>query len=85
MTQSFEGCPASSQVMESHCGQIEYVPPGWIQIAAKGAGTRTDMQCLRVKDRFIYAAQFHIEMKGTPQTSQRIMANFLDLAKSSSE
>jgi Glutamine amidotransferase class-I len=81
----FRGLPRQFQVTESHCGQIEYVPPGWIQIAAKGAGTRTDMQCLRVKDRCIYAAQFHIEMGGTPQTSQRIMANFLELSKTSSE
>jgi GMP synthase-like glutamine amidotransferase len=68
--------------MESHCGQIEYVPKGWIQIATKGADTQTDLQCLRVKDHYIYAAQFHIEMAGTPETSRRIMVNFLKIAKS---
>jgi len=76
------GLPREFRVMESHCGQIEYVPAGWIQIATKCAGTQTDLQCLRVKDRYIYAAQFHIEMAGTPETSRRIMANFLKLAKS---
>ena len=39
------------------------------------------MQCLRVADRYIYAAQFHIEMNGTPATSRAIMANFLRLAR----
>ena len=38
-------------------------------------------QCLRVKDRYIYAAQFHVEMAGTPENSRHIMSNFLKLAK----
>jgi hypothetical protein len=77
----FFGLPREFRVMESHCGQIEYVPKGWIQTATMGAGAKSDMQCLRVADRYIYAAQFHIEMAGTPGTSQQLMANFLALAK----
>ena len=50
-------------------------------IAGAGAGTLTKTQCLRVKDRPIYAAQFHIEMAGTPENSRTIMANFLKLAR----
>jgi hypothetical protein len=43
--------------------------------------SRRIVDCLRVQDRYIYAAQFHIEMAGTPETSRRIMANFLKIAK----
>jgi GMP synthase-like glutamine amidotransferase len=67
--------------MESHCGQIEWPPAGWMLTATAGEGTKTKTQCLRVKDRYIYAAQFHIEMAGTPGNSRRIMGNFLALAK----
>ena len=77
----FEGLAREFEVMESHCGQIEYAPKGWMQIAGRGNVGRTEFQCLRVKDRYIYAAQFHIEMAGTPETSRRIMSNFLTLAK----
>jgi GMP synthase-like glutamine amidotransferase len=38
------------------------------------------MQCMRVKDRLIYAAQFHIEMQGSPEVSRCMMSNFLALA-----
>jgi F5/8 type C domain len=77
----FEGLSREFQAMESHCGQIEWPPKGWALIATAGQGTKTRTQCLRVKDRCIYAAQFHIEMAGASETSRRIMANFLDLAK----
>lgn len=77
----FKGLPREFQAMESHCGQIEWPPKGWTLTATAGQGTKTKIQCLRVKDRCIYAAQFHIEMAGTPETSRRIMANFLELAK----
>jgi len=77
----FEGVAREFRAVESHCGQIEYAPRGWVQIATKGAGGKTNMQCLRVKDRYIYAAQFHIEMDGTPEDSRQIMTNFLRLAK----
>lgn len=77
----FKGLPREVQLMESHCGQLEWPPKGWALIATAGQGTKTKTQCLRVKDRCIYAAQFHIEMTGTPETSRRIMANFLELAK----
>jgi hypothetical protein len=79
---AFAGLPREFQVMEGHCGQIEYVPKGWVQIATHGTLGKTRMQCLRVADRYIYAAQFHIEMAGTPDVSRRIMGNFLQLAKS---
>jgi hypothetical protein len=77
----FQGLPETFSVMESHCGQIEWPPEGWQLIATAGAGTRTKTQCLRVKDRYIYAAQFHIEMEGTPDVSRGILNNFLVLAK----
>jgi GMP synthase-like glutamine amidotransferase len=50
-------------------------------IVTGGAGAKTKTQCLRVKDRYIYAAQFHMEMEGTPENSRRIMSNFLTRAK----
>jgi hypothetical protein len=76
----FRGLPEEFVVMESHCGQIEWTPAGWSLIATAGAGTSTKVQCLRLDDHCIYAAQFHIEMKGTPESSRCIMANFLSLA-----
>lgn len=77
----FQGLPDEFPAMESHCGQIEWPPPGWELIATAGPGTLTKTQCLKVKDRLIYAAQFHIEMSGTPETSRQITSNFLKLAK----
>jgi hypothetical protein len=77
----FAGLQREFPVMESHCGQIEWPPKGWVQVATAGPGTLTKMQCLRVRDRYIYAAQFHIEMDGTPATSRAIMGNFLRLAQ----
>lgn len=77
----FQGLPASFSVMESHCGQIEWPPAGWSLVATAGAGTLTKTQCLRRDGRPIYAAQFHIEMDGTPDHSRLIMSNFLALAK----
>jgi GMP synthase-like glutamine amidotransferase len=78
---AFDGVARQFEIMESHCGQIEFAPKGWVQIATCGKGGKTRMQCLRVKDRYIYAAQFHIEMEGTPANSRTIMANFLALAR----
>jgi hypothetical protein len=78
---AFAGLPREFRSMESHCGQIEYVPKGWVLVAQGGKGALTKTQCLRVKDRPVYAAQFHIEMKGTPESSARIMSNFLSLAR----
>jgi len=77
----FRDLPEEFSVMESHCGQIEWPPNGWRLIATAGPGTKTKTQCLRVKDRYIYAAQFHIEMSGTLEVSRLIMSNFLALAK----
>jgi GMP synthase-like glutamine amidotransferase len=67
--------------MESHCGQLEWVPKGWRLVATAGPGTQTKIQCLRLDGAPIYAAQFHIEMAGTPENSRRIMENFLQLAR----
>lgn len=77
----FEGLPEIFEIMESHIGQITYPPKGWVRVVTKGPGAHTVNQCIRVKDRYIYAAQFHMEMAGTPENSQIIMANFLRLAK----
>jgi hypothetical protein len=79
----FAGLPEDFTAMQSHCGQIEWTPKGWELIATAGPGGLTRTQCLRFEDRPIYAAQFHIEMSGTPDVSRRIMGNFLGLAKSS--
>jgi hypothetical protein len=77
----FAGLEREFVIMESHCGQIMYPPKGWMLVATKGQGGLTVCQCLRVKDRPIYAAQFHIEMPGTAENSQKIMSNFLGVAK----
>lgn len=79
---AFEGLPAEFETMESHCGQIEYVPEGWTLVVTNGRNGKTKTQCIRINDRPIYAAQFHIEMLGTPDSSRKIMSNFLTLAKS---
>lgn len=78
---AFEGLPPVFDVMESHIGQIAYVPKGWVRVVTKGPGALTENQCLRVENRYIYAAQFHIEMAGTPESSRTVMSNFLSLAK----
>jgi hypothetical protein len=78
----FTGLPREFRSMESHCGQIEWPPKGWLLLATAGAGSLTKTQCLRRQDRPIYAAQFHIEMNGTPESSRQIMSNFLKLAHS---
>ena len=78
---AFRGLSEEFRVMESHCGQIEYLPKGWELIATAGPGTQTKTQCMRVQGECIYAAQFHIELDGTPEVSRRIMGNFLELAK----
>ncbi len=77
----FAQLPEVFDACESHVGQIAYVPSGWIRVVTNGPGALTENQCLRMKDRYIYAAQFHIEMAGTPENSQRIMGNFLRLAR----
>ncbi len=78
---AFAGLPREFTAMESHCGQIEWPPKGWELVVTAGPGTKTKSQCLRVSDRYIYAAQFHIEMAGTPEISRQIMRNFLTLAE----
>jgi hypothetical protein len=78
---AFGGLPRDFAIMESHCGQIMYPPKGWVLVVTKGDKGHTVHQCLRIKDRPIYAAQFHIEMPGTAENSRQIMSNFLKLAK----
>jgi len=77
----FRNLPREFQVMESHCGQIEWPPKGWSLIATAGQGSKTKTQCIRLDNCPIYAAQFHIEMDGTPEASKQIMSNFLAAAK----
>jgi hypothetical protein len=77
-----KGLPGEFSIMESHCGQIEYVPQGWKLLVTRGTGSHTKVQCMRVRDRYIYAAQFHMEMEGTPENSVKLMSNFLALARS---
>jgi hypothetical protein len=78
---AFEGLPEVFEIMESHIGQIAWPPHGWVRVVTKGPGAHTVNQCLRVRDRYIYAAQFHMEMAGTLENSRIIMGNFLSLAK----
>ena len=77
----FRHLPREFQVMESHCGQIEWAPKGWSLIATAGPGSKTKTQCIRRDDRPIYAAQFHIEMDGTPAAARQIMSNLLGVAR----
>ncbi len=77
----FDGVPELFETMEAHYGEIAYVPEGWVRIVTKGPAGLTENQCLRLADRYIYAAQFHIELPGTPETSRRIVSNFLRVAK----
>jgi GMP synthase-like glutamine amidotransferase len=77
-----EGLSDVFEIMEAHIGQIAYVPEGWVRIVTRGPGAHTVNQCLRVEDRYIYAAQFHMELPGTPENSRKIISNFLSLAKS---
>jgi uncharacterized repeat protein (TIGR03806 family) len=81
----FRGLSDEFLAMESHCGQIEWPPRGWELIATCGQGGKTKTQCLRLKGHPIYAAQFHIEMDGTPDSSRTIMGNFLALAQEASQ
>ena len=78
---AFDGLPEVFEIMESHVGQIAHVPVDWTRVVTNGPGALTVNQCLRVKDQPIYAAQFHMEMAGTPENSRIIMANFLCLAQ----
>lgn len=77
----FAGLSGEFSVMESHCGQIAWAPAGWDLIATSGPDGLTRTQCLRLRGFPIYAAQFHIEMAGTPEISRQIMGNFVELAK----
>jgi hypothetical protein len=77
----FAGLPHEFKAIESHCGQINFPPKGWKVVATGGPGTLTKMQCVKLRGNPIYAAQFHIEMGGEPETSAAIMKNFLRLSE----
>ena len=77
----FAGLSEEFTVMESHCGQLEWTPAGWDLVATSGAGTKTEVQCVRKTGTPIYAAQFHIEMTGAEENSKTLMRNFLTLAR----
>ena len=68
-------------VMESHCGQLSRPPNGWTLLVTSGPKGLTAMQCMKLDGAPIYAAQFHIEMEGTPESSRAICANFLRIAR----
>lgn len=76
----FAGLPEQFEVMESHCGQIEWAPHGWELVAGAGEGSKTKTQCLKLIGKPIYAAQFHIEMAGAEANTRLIMSNFLSVA-----
>jgi len=78
---AFEGLGEEFEVPEYHCGQLEYLPKGWDLIVTKARGGKTWMQCMKKRNTCIYAAQFHIEIEGTPESSLRIMTNFLNEAR----
>lgn len=79
---AFEGVPEVFEILESHVGQIDYVPPGWVRLVTRGPGAHTVNQCLRIADAPIYAAQFHMETYAkTQEVSTRIMTNFLGEAR----
>jgi len=50
-------------------------------VITKGRGGKTWMQCMKKRGTCIYAAQFHIELQGTPEVSRRIMSNYLAEAR----
>ena len=77
----FEGLSREFPIIESHCGQVAWVPKAWELIATAGEGAKTRMQCMRLKNRYIYAAQFHFELEGTPQSSRTILTNFIKVAQ----
>lgn len=83
---AFTGLTDPFYAFEWHCGQLNYLPTGWHQIGGAPAGEqyRTQMQCFRKDNKYIYGAQFHIEndssSSGTNNNSRTIMVNFLNLA-----
>lgn len=80
----FAGLSDPFYALESHCGELAYLPSGWFQIGGKGPGTLTNLQCYRKVDRYIYGAQFHIENDYNSDTNSnaiKIMTNFLGVAQ----
>lgn len=78
---AFAGLDEEFTAIQSHCGEIAYMPAGWTWLIGPGPGARTQHQAFKMDDRPIYAAQFHIEMEGAPETSATIMRNFLQIAR----
>lgn len=57
------------------------LPAGRAHAVTRGPGALTENQCLRLRAGYVYAAQFHIEMPGTPENSRMVMSNFLALGR----
>ena len=77
---ALSGVPDLFNVNESHMGEIKWVPSDWVLIATKGPRGLTVNQIMRVRNRYVYAAQCHVEASGRDRLA--ICKNFLDLAKS---
>lgn len=77
----FAGLNDQFKSMQSHCGQLNFAPTGWDLVAVGGDGSLTRIQCIKTSGYPIYAAQFHIEMTGTLESSLTIMSNFLRVAE----
>jgi hypothetical protein len=50
-------------------------------IVTGGEGAKTRVQCIRRAESPVYAAQFHVELEGSPEPSLRITRSFLALAR----
>lgn len=74
------GLPDPFNLNESHMGELKWLPKSWVLIATKGSKGLTVNQIMRVRNRYIYAAQPHMENGGRDRLS--LCKNFLDLAKS---
>jgi hypothetical protein len=76
-----EGLPATGQFtcQESHCGQVDYLPPGWTLLATHGPGGKTKNQLMKVAGHPIYAAQFHIDLGG--DHAKVLAQNFFGVAR----
>jgi hypothetical protein len=77
---ALSGVPDLFNIAESHEGEIKWLPGSWVLIATKGPKGLTVNQIMRVRNRYIYAAQCHIELGGRDRLA--LCKNFLDLAKS---
>ena len=77
----FKDLPRKFEIVESHCGQVAYLPPGTRTGRHQGTGQPDERSVFSCQGPLHLWGQFHIEMEGTPDNSRRIMANFLSLAR----